>query len=137
MGQIRMPAPRADVAHLTHSVRGQRVLIDSDLAFLYGVTTKRLNEAVRRNPARFPPDFAFRLTPEEVADLRSQFATSRWGGTRYAPRAFTEQGVAMLSGVLNSPTAVAVNVEIMRAVVTLRREDRKSVGWGKRVDIGG
>src|SRR5437870_11930251 len=104
-----------DVVDQIREVRGLRVLLDFDLAALYGVTTKRLNEAVGRNLARFPPDFAFRLTPEEVANLRSQFATSRWGGTRYAPRAFTEQGVAMLSGVLNGPTAVAVNVEIMRA----------------------
>src|SRR5256712_11955587 len=124
MGQIRMPAPRADVAHLIHTVRGQRVLIDSDLAFLYGVTTKRLNEAVRRNPPRFPPDFAFRLTPEEVADLRSQFATSRWGGTRYAPRAFTEQGVAMLSGVLNIPTAAPRYCAIIAAFRPLRRVSR-------------
>ncbi|TMG40612.1 MAG: ORF6N domain-containing protein [Chloroflexi bacterium] len=123
-----------DVVDQIREVRGLRVLLDFDLAALYGVTTKRLNEAVRRNPARFPPDFAFRLTPEEVANLRSQFATSRWGGTRYAPRAFTEQGVAMLSGVLNSPTAVAVNVEIMRAFVTLRRVHGEHAELARRID---
>jgi hypothetical protein len=123
-----------DVVHQIHEVRGLRVLLDFDLAALYGVTTKRLNEAVRRNLMRFPADFAFRLTPEEVANLRSRFATSRWGGTRYAPRAFTEQGVAMLSGLLNSPTAVAVNVEIMRAFVRLRRIHGEHAELARRID---
>src|SRR5438552_15458441 len=123
-----------DVVDQIREVRGLRVLLDFDLAALYGVSTKSLNQAVRRNSMRFPPDFAFRLTPEEVANLRSQFATSRWGGTRYAPRAFTEQGVAMLSGVLNSPTAVAVNVEIMRAFVTLRRVHGEHAELARRID---
>ncbi|MCA9246508.1 MAG: ORF6N domain-containing protein [Planctomycetales bacterium] len=106
-------------------IRGQRVLLDDDLAKLYGVETKRLNEAVRRNRERFPDDFAFRLTAQEWEFLRSQIATSnasdRRGGRRYLPWAFTEQGVAMLSSVLRSPTAVAVNIEIMRAFVQLRQ----------------
>ena len=104
-------------------IRGRKVLLDVHLAALYGVTTKRLNEQVRRNRARFPEDFMFQLTAEEVASLRSQFATSNKGrgGRRYAPYAFTEQGVAMLSTVLNSERAIQVNIEIMRAFVRLRQ----------------
>jgi hypothetical protein len=104
-------------------VRGQRVMFDSDLARMYGVTTKELNQAVRRNAKRFPNDFAFRLTPEEFADLRSQIVTSKTGrgGRRYQPWVFTEHGVAMLSSVLRSPRAIAVNIEIVRAFVRLRR----------------
>jgi len=104
-------------------IRGHKVLLDVHLAALYGVTTKRLNEQVRRNRSRFPEDFMFQLTPEEAASLRSQFATSNKGrgGRRYAPYAFTEQGVAMLSTVLNSERAIQVNIEIMRAFVRLRR----------------
>lgn len=98
-------------------------MLDSDLARMYGVSTKRLNEQVRRNKGRFPSDFAFPLSQQEVTALRSQIATSKSGkgGRRYRPLVFTEQGVAMLSSVLRSPTAVAVNVEIMRAFVRLRR----------------
>ncbi len=104
------------------AIRGERVMLDADLAELYGVETKALTRAVRRNLARFPEDFMFRLTAEEHAALRRQTGTSNTGrgGRRYAPYVFTEQGVAMLSGVLHSPRAVAVNVEIMRAFVRLR-----------------
>jgi hypothetical protein len=103
-------------------LRGQRVLLDSHLADLYGVAVKILVQAVKRNRARFPADFMFQLTKQEVARLRSQFVTSNGrGGRRYAPYAFTEQGVAMLSSVLRSKRAVLVNVEIMRAFVHLRR----------------
>jgi len=105
-------------------IRGEKVLLDQDLASLYGVQTKRLVEAVTRNAERFPADFMFRLTREEFDNLRSQFATSRsggWGGRRYPPYAFTEQGVAMLSSVLNSKRAIRVNIEIMRAFVRLRQ----------------
>jgi ORF6N domain len=103
------------------TIRGHRVMLDVDLAKLYGVTTKRLNEAVRRNTARFPNDFMFQLAPGEVESLRSQFATSNGrGGRRYLPYAFTEQGVAMLSSVLNSKRSILVNVAIMRAFVRLR-----------------
>lgn len=91
-----------------------------DLARLYGVETKVLLQAVRRNARRFPDDFAFRLTDEEFAFLRSQLVTSSWGGARYPPYAFTEQGVAMLSSVLHSDRAVAVNIEVMRTFVRLR-----------------
>lgn len=102
-------------------IRGRRVMLDSDLAELYGVTTKTLNQAVTRNLVRFPGDFAFHLGPEEAASLRSQSVTSKGrGGRRYLARVFTEQGVAMLSGVLRSRRAVDVNVAIMRAFVHLR-----------------
>ncbi len=101
-------------------IRGYRVMLDKDLAMLYGVSTKRLNEQVRRNIKRFPGDFMFQLANKEVMNLRSQFATSSWGGKRYLPYVFTEQGVAMLSSVLNSERAIQVNVAIMRAFVKLR-----------------
>jgi len=102
-------------------VRGEKVLLDRDLAALYGVSTSNLNKAVSRNLERFPADFMFRLSKEEFENLKFHFGTSSWGGTRKMPRAFTEQGVAMLSSVLKSKRAVAVNIEIMRAFVRLRR----------------
>jgi ORF6N domain len=104
-------------------VREHHVMLDEDLAELYGVQTRRLVEQVKRNIDRFPSDFMFQLTREEAAVLRSQFAISSdgHGGRRYAPYVFTEQGVAMLSGVLRSKTAIAVNIAIMRAFVELRR----------------
>ena len=101
-------------------VRGQRVMFAQDLAELYGVETKVLMQAVRRNIDRFPQDFLFQLTNQEFTNLRSQIVTSSWGGTRYLPYAFSEQGVAMLSSVLRSKRAVAVNIEIMRAFVRMR-----------------
>src|SRR5436190_22664268 len=104
------------------AIRGQKVLLDADLAPMYGVTVKALNQAVKRNLTRFPADFMFELTADEVSNLRSQFVTSSsWGGRRYLPRAFTEQGVAMLSSVLRGERAALVNVEIMRAFVRLRQ----------------
>ena len=104
-------------------LRNQRVILDAELAALYGVSTKRLNEQVKRNRKRFPPDFMFRLTMKESQNLRSQFATSTrdHGGRRYRPFAFTEQGVAMLSSVLNSERAVQVNIAIMRVFIRLRQ----------------
>lgn len=102
-------------------LREHKIMLDADLADLYGVPTKALVQAVKRNLDRFPDDFMFQLTREEFNDLRSQAVTSRWGGRRYPPYAFTEQGVAMLSSVLRSQRAVAVNIEIMRAFVRLRR----------------
>src|SRR5690606_9803179 len=102
-------------------IRGQKILLDSTLAELYGVETKVLLQAVKRNISRFPDDFMFQLTKQEVNHLRSQIVTSSWGGRRTPPYAFTEQGVAMLSSVLRSPQAVQVNIEIMRAFVRLRR----------------
>jgi hypothetical protein len=102
-----------------HIIRNQRVILDKDLAEMYGVTTGNLNKAVRRRIERFPEDFMFQLTKEELI-LIFQIGTSSWGGTRKLPYAFTELGVAMLSSVLNSNTAVEVNMSIMRAFVTLR-----------------
>src|SRR5256884_2703205 len=103
-------------------VRGQKVMLDADLAELYRVPTKSLNLAVKRNADRFPEDFMFQLTDDDVAGLRFHFETSkpRRGGRRYAPYAFTEQGVAMLSSVLTSDRAIAVNIQIMRAFVRMR-----------------
>jgi hypothetical protein len=103
------------------TIRGQRVMIDRDLSEMYGVETRRLNEQVKRNMKRFPQDFMFQLTSEEFENLKSQFATSRWGGTRKLPYVFTELGVAMLSSVLNSETAIEINMNIMRAFITLRQ----------------
>ena len=103
-------------------IRGHKVLLDSDLAELYGVETKALVQAVKRNTERFPQDFMFQLSHQEFRILRSRYVTSsRWGGRRYPPYAFTEQGVPMLSSVLRSKRAVLVNVEIMRAFVRLRQ----------------
>ncbi len=103
-------------------IRDQKVILDEDLAELYEVPVKRLNEQVRRNVKRFPSDFMFQLGNQELAILRSQIATSRlWGGRRFNPYVFTEQGIAMLSSVLNSERAIQVNIEIMRAFVKLRQ----------------
>lgn len=102
-------------------LRGQKVMFDADLARLYGVETKSLNKAVRRNLERFPADFMFQIDRAELADLRFQFGTSSsHGGKRYLPYAFTQEGIAMLSSVLRDPRAVQVNVEIMRAFVRMR-----------------
>ena len=103
-----------------YEIRGQRVMLDRDLADLYRVTTSALNQAVKRNAKRFPQDFMFRLTNQEFADLKSQIVTSSWGGIRKMPYAFTEQGVAMLSGLLNSDVAINANIAIMRAFVAMR-----------------
>ncbi len=105
-----------------YEIRGYKVMLDFDLAEMYQVETKRLKEQVRRNIERFPIDFMFELTKQELKILRSQIATSRWGGARYQPFAFTEQGVAMLSSVLNSKPAIAVNINIMRAFVAVRQQ---------------
>ena len=108
------------IAEAIFFLRGKKVMLDADLAALYGVETKALNRAVKRNTRRFPADFMFELTAEEMKHLRFHFGTSRWGGRRYVSRAFTEQGVAMLSSVLNSDRAIQVNIEIMRAFARLR-----------------
>ena len=101
-------------------LRGERVLLDADLARLYGVSTKRLNEQVRRNANRFPADFCFQLDPQEVGSLRSQFATSSHGGRRTRPHAFTEHGALMAANVLNSPQAVQMSVFVIRAFLRMR-----------------
>ncbi len=101
-------------------IRGSKVMFDQDLAQMYGVLTKNLNKAVSRNLDRFPEDFMFQLTKEEIDNLRFQFGTSSWGGRRHLPYVFTQEGVAMLSSVLNSERAVQVNIQIMRVFVKLR-----------------
>jgi hypothetical protein len=111
---------KSDYQTLIYDFRGYKVMLDVDLASLYGVETKRLKERVRRNLSRFPEDFMFELTNDEFESLRSQIASSKRGGTRYVPMAFTEQGVAMLSTVLNSEKAIQVNIEIMRAFASYR-----------------
>ncbi|HLN94623.1 MAG TPA: ORF6N domain-containing protein [Flavobacterium sp.] len=103
-----------------HYLRGHKVMLDRDLAELYGVETKRINEQAKRNSARFPDDFMFRLTQEEYRNLRSQFATTKWGGDRYLPYAFTEHGILMLSSVLNSERAIQTNILIMRIFTKMR-----------------
>lgn len=113
--------PVERIAARIYLIRGESVMLDSDLAELYGVSTKRLNEQVSRNLDRFPNDFMFQLTPAEFANLKSQIATSSWGGRRTRPRAFSEHGVAMLSAVLRSRQAVAVSLAIVRTFVKLRR----------------
>jgi DNA-binding transcriptional MerR regulator len=120
-------------------VRGQRVIVDADLATLYGVETKRFNEAVKRNLARFPADFMFQLTGEEFKALRSQFATSNdqgpgRGGRRYAPRVFTEHGALMAATVLNSPRAVEVSIHVVRAFVRLRELAASHADLAQRLD---
>lgn len=104
-----------------YEIRGQKVILDFDLAELYQSDTRSLNQAVKRNIKRFPPDFMFQLTIDEWSVLISQFVTSSWGGTRKRPFAFTEQGVAMLSGLLKSDIAIEVNISIMRAFVAMRQ----------------
>jgi hypothetical protein len=130
-----VPAERIESMILL--IRGEKVMLDKDLAKLYGTTTKRLNEQVRRNSKRFPPDFMFQLTEQEVTALRSQIATSKGagrGGRRYLPLVFTEQGVAMLSSVLNSGRAIEVNILIMRAFVKLRQMLATHVELARKLD---
>ena len=111
------------IQDLIYTVRGQKVMLDSDLAQLYGVLTKNLNKAVKRNIERFPQDFMFQLSKEEFQNLRFHFGTSKsaHGGRRYMPYVFTEQGVAMLSSVLESKQAIAVNIQIMRTFVQVKQ----------------
>lgn len=116
-------------------IRGDKVILDEDLAELYGVETKNLIKAVQRNIDRFPADFMFQLTNQEFKDLRFQFGTaSQWGGRRTPPYAFSEQGVAMLSSVLHSKRAVQVNIEIMRTFVRLRKLLASNVELAERLD---
>jgi hypothetical protein len=130
-----LPIPTEHIDNSILLIRGEKVLLDSDLATIYGVEAKELTRAVRRNLERFPADFMFQLSDEEFNDLRRHFGTSRqWGGRRYAPFVFTEQGVAMLSGVLRSPRAVAANVEIMRALVRLRQLLATNAALSRKLD---
>ena len=109
------------ITNRIYFIRGMKIMLDRDLAELYGVETKQLKRAVRRNIDRFPADFMFELADDELEILRCQFGTSSWGGPRYIPMAFTEQGVAMLSSVLKSDRAIQVNIEIMRTFTRLRQ----------------
>lgn len=117
------------------TLRGQRVLLDAALAQLYRVTTKQLNQQVKRNTGRFPADFAFRLTTEEASNLRSQNATSSWGGLRYRPLAFTEHGAIMAATVLNSPRAVAMSVYVVRAFVKLREVLASNTKLARKLEV--
>lgn len=127
--------PTAPSAHIAQSIlmlRGHRVLMDRDLAAIYGAATKRLNEAVKRNAKRFPEDFMFQLTDEESEHLRSHFATSSWGGRRYRPYAFTEHGAIQATNVLNSPRAIEMSIFVVRAFVKLRElmaSNKASPDW--------
>lgn len=120
---VSLAKENIDIQSMIHIVRGQQVMLDSDLALLYNVETKRLNERVKRNIARFPENFCFQLTKEEFDNLRSHFATSseEYGGRRYLPFAFTEPGIAMLSAVLRSEVAIDVSIRIMNTFVEMRR----------------
>jgi hypothetical protein len=144
-----MQAPKTEtIARLVHAVRGQRVLLDADLAVLYGVQTRMLNQAVARNRERFPPDFMFRVSAGEFESIRSQFVTGspadnssqfvmssrKHRGRVYLPYAFTEQGIAMLSSVLRSPRAVEVNIAIMRTFVELRRLMDSNRELGRKIE---
>jgi phage regulator Rha-like protein len=113
--------PAEKITSIIYFIRNEKVLLDVDLAILYGVETKVLNQAVKRNLDRFPDDFMFQLSSKEFEFLRSQTVTSNWGGRRYPPYAFTEQGVSMLSSVLKSSQAIQVNIAIMRAFVQMRK----------------
>jgi ORF6N domain-containing protein len=115
---VRVPVERIEKAILV--IRGVKAMLDADLAAIYGVETRTLNQAFQRNRDRFPEDFAFQLSADEFTILRSQFATSSWGGRRYPPFAFTEHGAVMLASVLNSEVAVQTSVEVVRAFVRLR-----------------
>ena len=115
------------IKSMIFEIRGQQVMLDADLADIYQVETKRLNEAVKRNIDRFPPEFMFQLTKEEYNNLKSQFATSSWGGRRKLPFAFTEHGVIMLSSVLNSKIATQINIAVVRAFIEMRRYIAKPV----------
>ncbi|MCK4346417.1 MAG: ORF6N domain-containing protein [Bacteroidales bacterium] len=117
----KLVIPDEIITSKIYFIRDKKVMLDEDLAELYGVTTGNLNKAVKRNIARFPEDFMFQLTKEEFDNLIFQIGTSSWGGRRKPPYAFTEQGVAMLSGVLNSNRAIKVNIQIMRVFTRMRK----------------
>jgi len=120
MNELQSILLEETIMNKIYLVRGEKVMFDSDLADLYGVETKRLNEQVKRNIERFPDDFMFQLSQEELKILKSQIATSRWGGRRTLPYVFTEHGVLMLSSVLNSDLAIKVNIQIMRVYTKIR-----------------
>jgi len=126
--------PIENITGLIYLIRGQRVMLDRDIAELYGVETKRLKEQVKRNIGRFPEDFMFELSTREYGNLRSQNATSSWGGTRYIPMAFTEHGILMISSVLKNDKAVQVNIQIMRAFTKMRQMIFDNAELRKEID---
>ncbi|MEA2039437.1 MAG: ORF6N domain-containing protein [Thermodesulfobacteriota bacterium] len=126
--------PIENITGLIYLIRGQRVMLDRDIAELYGVETKRLKEQVKRNIERFPEDFMFELSTKEYENLRSHFATSSWGGTRYMPMAFTEHGILMISSVLKNDKAVQVNIQIMRAFMKMRQMIFDNAELRKQID---
>jgi hypothetical protein len=134
MPKLQSLIPAERIANRIYVIRGEKVMLDSDLAELYGVPTKVLNQAVRRNHDRFPEDFMFELSDREFANLRSQIVTSSWGGRRSSPYAFTEHGVAMLSSVLRSKKAVQVNIAIIRTFVRIRQILASSRDLARKVD---
>lgn len=135
MGQVIIPTER--IENKIFLIRGKKVMLDRDLALLYSVATKVLNQAVKRNSERFPDDFMFQLSPEEGENLKSQIVTSSsaWGGTRYNAFAFTEQGVAMLSSILKSKRAVMVNIQIIRTFTKLREMIGDNESLRRKVEI--
>jgi len=134
MVQAKILIPVDHIERCILMLRGHKVILDKDLAQMYGVTTSALNQAVARNLDRFPADFMFTLDADEFVNLKFHSGTSSWGGTRKPPHAFTEQGVAMLSSVLRSPRAVQVNIEIMRAFVRLRQMLASHAHLARRLD---
>ena len=126
--------PIENITGLIYRIRGKKVMLDRDLAELYGVETKRLKEQVRRNIERFPEDFMYELSKDEYENLRSQIATSSWGGARYLPMAFTEHGVLMISSVLKSEKAIQVNIQIMRAFTKMRQMIFDNAEFRKEID---
>ena len=119
--ELQVLVAEQKILNRIYAIRGEKVMLDQDLAEMYGAETKQLKRQVKRNKDRFPKDFMFELTKKEYENLGSQIGTSRWGGTRYMPMAFTEQGVAMLSSVLNSKTAIEVNIRIIRVFTKIRQ----------------
>ncbi|MBG6110249.1 hypothetical protein IWX84_001117 [Flavobacterium sp. CG_9.10] len=126
--------PDEIISSKIYLIRNQKVMLDKDLAELYAVETKQLKRQVRRNIERFPDDFMFELNQQEFENLRSQFGTSSWGGTRYTPLAFTEQGVAMLSSVLNSATSIKVNIQIIRVFTKIREMLTDTLGMKLEIE---
>ena len=124
------------IPNMIYTIRGQKVMLDSDLAMLYEVTTKRLNEQVKRNITRFPNHYMFQLTEEEYLALRSQIATSKMGrgGRRYMPFVFTEQGIAMLSSVLNSEKAIQINIQIIDTFIALRKYAINKISQSQEIE---
>lgn len=121
------------IEQIIHLIRGQRVILDRELAQVYGTSTTRLNEQVRRNLDRFPDDFSFLLTRQEVEDLTSQYATSSWGGRRTLPRAFTEHGAVMVASVLRTSAAIRASILVVRAFVRMRRLILENRGLARRL----